>query len=38
MQKIAITGLGIVSPSGIDKRQFWANVKAGRSAVWRFAR
>ncbi len=33
MQKIAITGLGIVSPSGIDKRKFWANVKAGRSAV-----
>jgi len=33
MDKIAITGLGIVSPSGIDKRKFWANVKAGRSAV-----
>ncbi|MDP2654752.1 MAG: beta-ketoacyl-[acyl-carrier-protein] synthase family protein [Candidatus Omnitrophota bacterium] len=33
MEKIAITGLGIVSPSGIDKRKFWANIKAGRSAV-----
>jgi len=33
MNKIAITGLGIVSPSGIDKRKFWANIKAGRSAV-----
>lgn len=33
MDKIAITGLGIVSPSGIDKRKFWANIKAGRSAV-----
>jgi len=33
MKKIAITGLGIVSPSGMDKRTFWANIKAGRSAV-----
>jgi len=33
MQKIAITGLGVVSPSGIDKRKFWANIKAGRSTV-----
>lgn len=33
MKKIAITGLGIVSPSGLDKRSFWANIKAGRSAV-----
>src|SRR5512136_2112717 len=33
MSKIAITGIGIVSPSGIGKRQFWANIKSGRSAV-----
>lgn len=33
MGKIAITGIGIVAPSGIGKRQFWANVKAGRSSV-----
>ncbi len=33
MKKIAITGLGVVSPSGIDKRKFWANVKNGRSAI-----
>lgn len=33
MKKIAITGLGVISPSGIDKRKFWANIKAGRSAV-----
>ncbi len=33
MEKIAITGLGIVSPSGIDKRVFWANIKAGHSKV-----
>src|SRR6185503_20804217 len=33
MEKIAITGYGIVSPSGIDKRKFWANITHGRSAV-----
>ena len=38
MQPIAITGLGVISPSGIDKRKFWANVKAGRSAVERIER
>ena len=38
MEKIAITGLGIVSPSGLDKRIFWANVKSGRSAVEKITR
>ncbi|MDE1921566.1 MAG: beta-ketoacyl-[acyl-carrier-protein] synthase family protein [Candidatus Omnitrophica bacterium] len=38
MEKIAITGLGIVSPSGIDKRVFWSNIKAGRSAVEKIER
>jgi len=33
MDKIAITGLGIISPSGIDKRKFWSNVIHGRSAI-----
>ncbi|MDD5129704.1 MAG: beta-ketoacyl-[acyl-carrier-protein] synthase family protein [Candidatus Omnitrophica bacterium] len=33
MQKIAITGIGVVSPSGIGKRQFWANIKSGRSFI-----
>jgi 3-oxoacyl-(acyl-carrier-protein) synthase len=33
MAKIAVTGLGIVAPSGIGKRQFWANIKAGRSSA-----
>jgi 3-oxoacyl-(acyl-carrier-protein) synthase len=32
-KKIAVTGIGIVSPSGIGKRQFWANIKSGRSFV-----
>jgi 3-oxoacyl-(acyl-carrier-protein) synthase len=38
MEKIAITGLGIISPSGIDKRVFWSNIKAGRSAVEKIER
>lgn len=38
MNKIAITGLGIISPSGNDKRQFWSNVKKGRSAVEKITR
>ena len=33
MERIAVTGLGIVAPSGIGKRQFWANIKSGRSFV-----
>ncbi len=38
MNKIAITGLGIISPSGIDKRTFWSNVSHGRSAVEKIER
>jgi 3-oxoacyl-(acyl-carrier-protein) synthase len=38
MEKIAITGLGIISPSGIDKRTFWSNVSRGRSAVEKIER
>lgn len=33
MGKIAITGLGVVAPSGIGRRQFWANIKSGRSFI-----
>ncbi|MDD5730105.1 MAG: beta-ketoacyl-[acyl-carrier-protein] synthase family protein [Candidatus Omnitrophica bacterium] len=33
MNKIAVTGIGIVSPSGIGKRQFWANIKSGRPFI-----
>jgi 3-oxoacyl-[acyl-carrier-protein] synthase II len=38
MEKIAITGLGIISPSGIDKRTFWSNITHGRSAVKKIER
>ena len=38
MDKIAITGIGIVSPSGMDKRKFWSNVSHGRSAVEKISR
>ena len=33
MERIAVTGIGVVAPSGIGKRQFWANIKAGRSFI-----
>ncbi|MCX5700406.1 MAG: beta-ketoacyl-[acyl-carrier-protein] synthase family protein [Candidatus Omnitrophica bacterium] len=33
MDKIAVTGIGVVSPSGIGKRQLWANIKSGRSFI-----
>jgi len=32
-KKIAVTGIGVVAPSGIGKRQLWANVKSGRSFI-----
>lgn len=38
LKKIAITGFGVVSPSGIDKKAFWANIKAGRSAIKKIER
>ncbi|MDD5254582.1 MAG: beta-ketoacyl-[acyl-carrier-protein] synthase family protein [Candidatus Omnitrophica bacterium] len=38
MEKIAVTGLGIVSPSGIGRRQFWANLKSGRSFIKKITR
>ena len=33
MKRVAITGMGIVSPSGNAPREFFANLVAGRSAV-----
>ncbi len=38
MERVAITGFGIVAPPGIDKKPFWANVKAGRSSVRKIER
>ncbi len=38
MEKIAITGLGVISPSGIEKRQFWSNVVHGRSVIEKIER
>jgi 3-oxoacyl-(acyl-carrier-protein) synthase len=31
--RTAITGIGIVAPSGLDKKAFWANIKAGRCEI-----
>jgi 3-oxoacyl-[acyl-carrier-protein] synthase II len=36
--KIAITGLGVVSPAGMKKATFWANLKSGRSFVEKIER
>ena len=36
--KIAVTGIGVVAPSGIGRRQFWANIKAGRSFIKKITR
>ncbi|MDI6605982.1 MAG: beta-ketoacyl-[acyl-carrier-protein] synthase family protein [Candidatus Omnitrophota bacterium] len=33
MERIAVSGMGVVTPSGIGKRQFWANLKSGRSFI-----
>jgi 3-oxoacyl-[acyl-carrier-protein] synthase II len=38
METIAITGIGVVTPSGIGKRQFWANIKSGRSFIKQITR
>jgi 3-oxoacyl-[acyl-carrier-protein] synthase II len=38
MEKIAITGLGLISPIGIDKRQFWSNLIHGRCAIEKIER
>jgi 3-oxoacyl-[acyl-carrier-protein] synthase II len=38
MERVAITGIGIVSPFGMDKKAFWANIKAGRSAIKKIER
>lgn len=38
IKKIAITGIGIVAPSGMDKKVFWANIKAGRSEIKKIER
>ena len=38
MEKIAITGIGVVTPSGIGKRQFWANIKSGRCFIKKITR
>src|SRR3989338_7369329 len=38
MEKIAITGIVVVTPSGIGKRQFWANLKSCRSFIKKITR
>lgn len=33
MRRVAITGLGVISPVGIGKREFWAGLADGQSAT-----
>lgn len=33
MERIAITGIGVVSPCGLKKETFWANLKRGSSFI-----
>ena len=33
IKRTAVTGIGVVAPSGIDKKVFWVNIKAARSAI-----
>src|SRR3972149_11647928 len=35
MRRVAITGMGIVSPLGIGKEEHWAGLVSGRSAIAR---
>lgn len=32
-QRVVITGLGVVAPNGLGKREFWANCQAGVSGI-----
>ena len=38
MREIVITGIGVISPIGIDTEQFWASLDEGRSGVGRIGR
>ena len=33
MRRVAVTGLGIVSPLGNDVQTFWENIKAGKNGI-----
>ena len=36
MKRVAVTGLGIVAPTGNDVDAFWSNIKAGRPGIQEF--
>ncbi len=33
MRRVAITGIGVISPTGSEKNEFWENIKTGKSGV-----
>src|SRR5947209_5151762 len=38
VQRVVLTGLGVIAPNGVGKEAFWENLKEGRSAVTRITR
>ena len=32
-RRVVVTGIGVISPSGLDRDTFWQNVSSGRSAA-----
>lgn len=32
-KRVVITGVGVVSPAGIGKREFWTNISSGKSCI-----
>jgi len=33
VRRVAITGIGVISPTGSEKNEFWENIKTGKSGV-----
>ncbi len=37
-RRVVVTGIGVISPNGLGREEFWRNTKAGRSGVRRISR
>ena len=38
MRRVVVTGIGLITPIGIGKEEFWKNNKEGKSRYMRYAR
>ena len=38
LNKVAVTGIGVITPVGIGKREFWHSITAGKSGISRITR